>query len=163
MIYPYTEKTRYEEPIDDVKEINVHFASINEYTTTKLNSNGDKTESIKTVFRDIDGKTQDIIETYGNQEVSIGTGEMIEHLQCVSTIDDYVEYKEYWYDHSLSNVIDTFYIIPGGINFIQIQFHKTSTFSTPQKMNRFQFITFTLTIKTCEQIMKIDPRCICFL
>jgi hypothetical protein len=109
LIYPYTEKTRYEEPIDDVKEINVHFASINEYTTTKLNSNGDKTESIKTVFRDIDGKTQDIIETYGNQEVSIGTGEMIEHLQCVSTIDDYVEYKEYWYDHSLSNVIDTFY------------------------------------------------------
>ena len=108
-IYPYTEKTRYEEQIDYVKEINVLFASINEYTTTKFNSNGDRIESIKTVFRDIDGKTQDIIETYGYQEVSIGKGEMVQHLQCVSTIDDYVEYKEYWYDHKLSNVIDTFY------------------------------------------------------
>jgi hypothetical protein len=109
LIYPYTEKTRYEEQIDDVKEIIVHFASINEYTTTKLNSNGDRIESVRTVFRDIDGKTQDIIETYGNIEVSIGTGEMIEHLQCVGTIDDYVEYKEYWYDHTVSSAIDTFY------------------------------------------------------
>ena len=92
-IYPYTEKTRYEEQIDYVKEINVLFASINEYTTTKFNSNGDRIESIKTVFRDIDGKTQDIIETYGYQDVSIGKGEMVQHLQCVSTIDDYVEYK----------------------------------------------------------------------
>ena len=101
LIYPYFENIIYTDPIDDVKEVRLEHISVSELSIVKYNTSGNIIHKTVSEIRNSDGKTQDTVQIYGDIDVLAGTGELIEHLACTSTKDDFHKYNHKWYEFSL--------------------------------------------------------------
>jgi hypothetical protein len=64
MIFPYDEHIIYNNNVESLNELKIHYASVNEKVSEHINIEGNVFKKIETVIRESDGKTQDTTYIY---------------------------------------------------------------------------------------------------